>query len=66
MPDGCDSMALDRFLRTYNNIPLAERNLPIFVLEGEPISWKLARTEIEKDTDLGKKIQAKLEKEGFI
>jgi len=59
-------MALDRFLRTYNNIPLAERNLPIFVLEREPISWKLARTEIEKDTDLGKKIQAKLEKEGFI
>ena len=59
-------MALDRFLRTYNNIPIAERNLPIFMLEGEPVSWKLARKEIEKDTDLGKKIQAKLEKERFI
>jgi len=57
---------LDRFLRTYNSIPIAERNNPIFMLEGEPISWKLAKAEIEKDTPLGKQIQARLEEAKYI
>jgi len=55
-------MTLSRFVKTYNNLPLGERNLACCVIDGEAVSWKLAYEEIKEDTETGKKIQAELEK----
>lgn len=59
-------MALSRFMKVYANLPLAERDMTCCVIEGEPISWKLAYQEISKRTNLGEKIQLELEKLGLI
>lgn len=55
-------MTLSRFVKVYNSLPLAERDLPCVVINGEAVSWKLAYNEIKEDTELGKIIQAELEK----
>lgn len=55
-------MTLSRFVKVYNSLPLAERNMPAVVIDGEGISWKLCYKEIKEDTELGKRIQAELEK----
>lgn len=53
-------MTLSRFVKVYNSLPLAERNLPCVVIDGEAVSWKLAYLEIKEDTELGKRIQEEL------
>ena len=59
-------MTLSRFVKVYNNIPLAERDLPCCVIDGEAVSWKLAYGEIKKDSEIGKRIQEELEKQELI
>ena len=59
-------MTLSRFVKTYNGLPLAERDLPAVVIDDEAISWKLAYKEIKENTELGKIIQAKLEEMELI
>ena len=54
-------MTLSRFVKVYNGLPLAERNLPAVVIDDEAISWKLAYEEIKDDTALGRRIQKQLE-----
>jgi len=54
-------MALSRFVRVYNSLPLKERDLTCVVIEGEAITWRLAYGEISENTELGQKIQAQLE-----
>ena len=54
-------MALSRFVKTYNGLPLAERDMACVVIDGEAISWRLAYEEIKNKTELGKRIQAQLE-----
>ena len=54
-------MTLSRFVKTYNSIPLAERNMPAVVIDGEAVSWKLAYKEIKEKTALGERIQKQLE-----
>jgi len=50
----------ERFFKVYNNLPLEEREMPIIVLDNNPISWKLAYIEISNNTERGKKILEKL------
>jgi len=54
-------MTLSRFVKVYNSLPLAERNMPAVVIEGDAISWKLCYEEIKEKTELGERIQKQLE-----
>ncbi len=52
-------MTMDKkslFLRVYANLPLDSRKEVVAVVEGEPISWNVAKIEIENDTATGKKV----------
>ena len=55
-------MTLSRFVKVYNSLPLAERDMPCVVIDGDAISWKLAYNEIKENTGLGKRIQTELER----
>ena len=55
-------MTLSRFVKTYNNLPLPERDMVSVVIDDEGISWKLAYQEIKKKTELGERIQVELER----
>ena len=50
------------FLRVYPNIPLNERKNTIAVIGDEPVSWKIARLEIEAGTKVGGKILEQLKR----
>ena len=54
-------MALSKFVKVYDSLPLAERTMTCCVIEDEAISWKLAYSEIKDDTALGQRIQKQLE-----
>ncbi len=54
-------MTLSRFVKTYNNILLAERDMVCCVIEDEGITWKLAYTYLKEGGKLADKIQKKLE-----
>lgn len=56
----------EEFLKVYSKLPLKERDYPVVMLEGEPISWKMARREIQNRTKKGKKIAKKLKKLNII
>lgn len=51
----------EKFYKVYNNLPLNLREEVILVLDDEPITWKVARNEIDHDTKLSKIILEKLE-----
>jgi len=53
-------MTLERFMKVYSNLPINLRKEVIIVIDKEPISWDVARNEIEHNTKLGKKILKKL------
>jgi len=59
-------MSLDRFVRVYNSLGIAERSMVCCVIDGEGISWKLAYSEIRGGTELGRRIQENLERRGII
>lgn len=50
----------ERFYKVYNNLPLGLRDEVILVIKEEPITWKVARLEIDNDTPLSKDILEKL------
>ncbi|VVA44263.1 conserved hypothetical protein [Candidatus Roizmanbacteria bacterium] len=50
----------ERFYKTYNNLPLALREEIILVVKDEPITWKVARLEIDNNTPLSTEILGKL------
>jgi len=54
-------MTLSRFVKTYNNLPLPERDLVCVVIDDEGVTWKLAYKEIKEKTELGQIIQKQLE-----
>ena len=54
-------MTLSRFTKVYNNLPIPERDLVCVVIDDDGITWRLAYKEIKDDTELGKRIQKKLE-----
>jgi len=55
-------MTLSRFVKVYNSLPLAERDMACCVINDEAVSWKLAYFEIREKTELGERIQAELER----
>jgi len=56
----------ERFLKTYANLPISERSMPIYIESypwgDEPMSWRVCYLEIEHHTSLGDKILEQLEK----
>lgn len=50
----------EKFYKIYNNLPLNLRDEVILVLENEPITWKVARLEVDQDTKLSRIILEKL------
>jgi len=55
-----------KFLQIYANLPLAQRNEIIVVVDNEPLTWNAARIEIENDTQKGKEILEKLVQLGIL
>ena len=54
-------MTLSRFVKVFNNLPPAERDLVCTVVNGDGITWRLAYKEIKEKTELGEVIQKQLE-----
>lgn len=52
--------AKDRFLKVFSNLSMDLRKEIIAVVDEQPITWNVAYQEINKETDLGKKILQKL------
>ena len=44
------------FFRVFSNVPIDERDNVVVIIEGEPISWRLAYIEIKNNTKRGEKI----------
>ncbi len=56
----------DRFYNIYGNLPLITREEIILVINGEGISWKVAKLYIDQDSPLAIEILKKLEELGVI
>ncbi len=56
----------DRFYKIYGNLPLITREEIILVVNGEGISWKVAKLYIDQDSPLAKEILEKLAELGVI
>ncbi|KKQ73970.1 MAG: hypothetical protein US94_C0018G0008 [Berkelbacteria bacterium GW2011_GWB1_38_5] len=46
----------ERFYKVYGNLPLGLRGEVVAVVEGEPISWKVAKLEIDENTKKGEEV----------
>lgn len=53
--------AKEKFYKIYGNLPLATRDEIILAINGEGISWRVAKLEIDNDTPTSKIILTKLE-----
>lgn len=51
----------DKFYKVFANLPLGLREEIVVVVDNEPISWRVAKLEIDNGTEVGKKILEKLE-----
>lgn len=56
----------ERFYKIYTNLPLNVRDEVVFVIDNEPVTWKVARLEIDGDTKLSHVILEKLAALGII
>lgn len=54
-------MSKDQFFKAYANLPEPERYQVIAIIDNKPYSWNVAYSEIELDTNLGRKILKKME-----
>jgi len=54
-------MSLEFVRRWYESIPPAERHLPLVILDGKAYSPERVLREVEAGTELGRRLQAKLE-----
>lgn len=54
------------FLKAYPNIPLPERDRAIVIVIGEPMSWRMVKAEINKDSIKAKKALAFMRELKFI
>ncbi len=45
-----------QFLKVYANLPLGTRDEIVSVVDGEALTWKAAKLEIEQETEKGKQI----------
>ena len=53
-------MEKERFYKTYDNLPLNVRYEVVITVEGDPITWRVAKLEVDQDTETGKQILNKL------
>jgi hypothetical protein len=53
-------MEKERFYKTYDNLPLNVREEVVITINSEPITWRVAKLEIDQDTETGKQILNKL------
>jgi hypothetical protein len=51
----------EKFYKAYSNLPLNLRSEIVIVIDNQPISWKVAKLEIDNNTKLGETIMGKLE-----
>lgn len=51
----------EKFYKVYSNLPLNLRDEVVLVIDEEPITWKVAKLEIDNNTKLGAIILDKLE-----
>ena len=51
----------ERFYKVYANLPLNLRNEIVAVVNDEPITWRVAKLEIDKSTKIGDLILDKLD-----
>ena len=51
-----------QFFKVYANLPMGVREDIVMVIEGEPLTWKAAKLEIEQDTKVGGQILEELKK----
>ena len=56
----------DRFYKVYSSLPLGVRNEAILVINDDPITWKVAKLEIDNKTPIAKQILEKLAVLEFI
>ena len=49
-----------KFYQSYANLPLELRSEICLVIDGEPITWNVAKLEIDNNTDKGVQIIQKL------
>jgi hypothetical protein len=49
-----------KFHKVYDNLPINLREEVVIVINNEPITWKVARLEIDEDTKMAKEILDKL------
>lgn len=56
----------EAFYSVYNNLPLPLRDEVVLIINGEPITWKVARLEIDNNTDVSEEILKKLRDLKFI
>jgi len=51
----------EKFYTVYANLPLDIREEVILVIDNEPITWQVAKLEIDNNTQSGKQILEKLD-----
>lgn len=51
----------EKFYKVYSNLPINLRDEMIVVVDNEPITWKVAKLEVDGNTKLGEIILEKLE-----
>lgn len=56
----------EKFYKVYGNIPIPLRREVVVVIDKEPISWGVAKIEIDSETKLGNKVLEQLIKLDFI
>lgn len=56
----------ERFYKVYENLPLGIREETILVINGEPISWKVVKLEVDNSTPLSGEMLERLVSLGFI
>lgn len=50
----------EKFYKIYNNLPLNLREEIILVIDNEPLTWKVAKIEVDQETKLSQTILEKL------
>lgn len=53
--------AREKFYRVFANLPLGLRTEIVAIVDDQPVSWSVAKMEIDNDTKVGKKILENLE-----
>ena len=56
----------EKFFTLYSNLPLAEREKVILVIDNEPISWNVAYQQVKNDTKLSHKLLKIMEELEFL